>query len=225
MMLKKIQFITGIMLFILVLPLYSQSSPGTSSNAIDLYNIGRDLESREQLAEADNYYNMVVNICNDEISRNTANRNTYTALTWALLRQRKYREVTVFGEQGLRVYADEYRIMETLGEAYFHLYDYNNSLRYMQRYVNSLPNGERISIAYFYVGEIYRIQEKYYLADMAYSTAVRYQPGIALWWYRLGSAREITGYPQPAAEAYERALALSPDYQAARDGLTRVRNR
>jgi tetratricopeptide (TPR) repeat protein len=167
---------------------------------------------------------MVVNICNNDITRNAANRNTYTALTWALLRQRKYRDATVFGEQALRLYADEYRIMETLGEAYFHLYDYNNSLRYMQRYINSMPNGERISIAYFYVGEIYRIQEKYYLAEMAYSAAVRHQPGIALWWYRLGSARENTGYPQPAAEAYERALALSPDYQAARDGLTRVRS-
>jgi tetratricopeptide (TPR) repeat protein len=224
MIFHKIPFISAILFFIFVLPVYSQTgTPGT--NAIELYNTGRDLESRERLTEAEYYYTMVVNICNDEISRNIANRNTYTALTWTLLRQRKYRDVTVWGERGLRLYTNEYRIMETVGEAYFYLYDYENSLRYMQQYTNSLPTGDRASIAYFFVGEIYRIQEKFYLADMAYSTAVRLQPSIALWWYRLGSARENTGYPLPAAEAYERALALSPDYQAAREGLSRVRNR
>jgi tetratricopeptide (TPR) repeat protein len=209
-----------IVFFTLVPPIYAQSS-----SVIDLYNTGRDLESSGRLAEAEYYYNMVVNICNNDITRNTVNRSTYTALTWALLRQRKYTDVTTWGLRGLNLYADEYRIMETLGEAYFYLDDYANSLRYMQSYINSMPTGERVSIAYFFVGEIYRLQNKNYLADMAYSTAVRLQPALALWWYRLGNVRENIGDASPAATAYERALTLNPDYTAARTGLARVRNR
>ena len=190
---------------------------------IDIYNTGRELESRGNMQEAEVYYNQAARICNEEISQNNASRDTYTALTWTLLRQRKYSDVIVWGERGLRIYSDEYRILETMGEAYFYLEDYDSSLRQMQYYVNSLPRGDRVSVAYFFTGEIYRLQQKYFLADMAYSTAVRLQPEIALWWYRLGLVRENAGEPLPAAQAYERALRLTPGYQAAAEGLNRVR--
>ena len=207
------------------IPAFAQSSAFGSSkgNPMEIYNTGRNLESSGNMQEAEVYYQQAVKLCNDEISQNNAGRDTYTALTWTLLRQKKYSDVITWGERGLRQFADEYRILETMGEAFFHLDDYDSSLRNMQRYINSLPRGERVSIAYFYTGEIYRLQEKNFLADMAYSTAVRLQPGIALWWYRLGQVREQTGELQPAAEAYEQALKLSPGYQAAADGLARVR--
>ena len=211
-----------VLCLIIPLPVYAQS--GTiQGSAIEIYNIGRDMEGQGRNQEANAYYNEAIRICNDEISRNTANRDTYTALTWALQRQRNYRDVIVWGERGLRLFSDEYRIMQTMGEAYFYLDDYVNSLRFMQRYVNSQPRGDRVSVAYFFIGEIYRLEGKYRLADMAYSTAVRLQPGIALWWYRLGQSREYSQEAVPAADAYERALRLSPDYQAASDGLARVR--
>ena len=206
-------------------PLYPQSDPGTAQNlAIELFNTGRDLESQGQINEANSYYNEAIRICSDEISRNAANRDTYTALTWALQRQRNYREVIVWGERGIRLFSDEYRIMETMGEAYFYLDDYDNSLRFMQDYVNFEPRGDRVSVAYFFIAEIYRLEEKYHLADMAYSTAVRIQPRIALWWYRLGLVREYLGEKVYATDAYEQALRLNPDYQAASEGLTRLRS-
>jgi tetratricopeptide (TPR) repeat protein len=110
-----------------------------------------------------------------------------------------------------------------MGEAYFYLDDYDNSLRLMQRYVNFLPQGDRASVAYFFIGEIYRLQKKYRHADIAMTTAVRLEPGIALWWYRLGAVRESAGDGGPAATAYEQALKLNPNYQQARDGLNRLR--
>ena len=219
---KVMQFI--LVFFTFTLPVYSQSSQGAMQGpVINIYNIGRDLENRGRIQEANTYYNEVIRICSNEISQNAANRDSYTAFTWALLRQRNYGDVIIWGERGLRLYIDEYRILETIGEAYFYLDDYENSLRFMQRYVNSQPTGERVSVAYFFIGEIYRLEEKYHLADMAYTTAVRLQPAIALWWYRLGLAREHLGEPIPAADAYERALRLSPDYQAASEGLARIR--
>jgi cytochrome c-type biogenesis protein CcmH/NrfG len=93
----------------------------------------------------------------------------------------------------------------------------------MQRYVNALPQGDRASVAYFFIGEIYRLSGKWRHADIAYTTAVRLEPGSALWWYRLGSVRESAGENAFAVEAYERALTLNPNYREASEALTRAR--
>jgi cytochrome c-type biogenesis protein CcmH/NrfG len=80
-----------------------------------------------------------------------------------------------------------------------------------------------VSVAYFFIGEIFRVQQKFRSADIAYTTAVRLEPGLALWWYRLGSVRESVGDYTPAIEAYERALRINPNYREATDGLARSR--
>jgi cytochrome c-type biogenesis protein CcmH/NrfG len=56
---------------------------------------------------------------------------------------------------------------------------------------------------------------------VAYSTAVLHEPGLALWWYRLGSVREAAGDYSQAIEAYERAVKINPEYREAGDGLAR----
>jgi len=208
---------------LLICPAFAQNEAAPGSNALRTYHVGRDLESRGRTVEAELNYNETVRICNDEISRNAATGDTYTALTWTLQRQRKYQDVITWGERGLRLYADEYRIVQTMGEAYFYLDDYEQSIRFMQRYANAVPQGERISVAYFFIGEIYRLTRQFYHADIAYTTAVRHEPGSALWWYRLGSVREAVGDFLKAIEAYERAIRLNPNYREANDGLTRSR--
>jgi tetratricopeptide (TPR) repeat protein len=191
-------------------------------DALQNYRIGRDLEARNRPDEASVYYSEAVRICTDEISRNNANMDSYTVLTWALLRQRRYGEVISWGERALR-YANDYRIIETMGEAYFFINDYARALLSMQRYVNALPRGDRASTAYFFMGEIYRNQRKYLLADTAYTTAVALEGRMVLWWFRLGSVRESAGDFAPAIEAYEKALSLNPNYKEATESLERVR--
>ncbi|MDR2630759.1 MAG: tetratricopeptide repeat protein [Spirochaetaceae bacterium] len=191
--------------------------------ALQNYRIGRDLEAGSRMEEAERYYAEAVRICMDEISGNTATMDTYTALTWTLRRQRKFAEVINWGEQALRINANEYRIIETMGEAYFYLDDYPRSLNFMQRYVNSLPHGEQAPMAYFFIGEIFRLQRKFRHADIAYTTALQLAPGMSLWWYRLGLVREASGDYIPAIQAYEQALRLNPDYPEASEGLERVR--
>jgi tetratricopeptide (TPR) repeat protein len=185
------------------------------------YRIGRDLEARGQTDEAARYYTDAVRICLDEINQNATNMDSYTVLTWTLQRQRRYAEVISWGDRGLRINGNDYRIIETMGEAYFYLDRFEDSLRFMQRYVNSAPQGERSSVAYFFIGEIFRLQQKFFKADIAYTTACRLDPGSALWWFRLGSVRESAGDLSPAAEAYQRALRLNPNYREAREGLER----
>jgi tetratricopeptide (TPR) repeat protein len=223
----------GLFCLLLILPpapAFSQTpgsgpagSGGTPLTAVQNYRTGRELEGRNRLAEAEAYYNEAIRICQNEVSRNAATRDTYTVITWTLQRQRKYADVITWGDRGLRVFLDEYRIMETMGEAYFYLNDYDRSLSFMQRYANALPQGERISVAYFFIGEIFRLRGQYRHADIAYTTAVRLEPGLALWWYRLATVRDSAGDKNPAIEAYERALRLNPGYQEASAGLARVR--
>ena len=221
-------------LFSLILPVlllirlnaFAQTPGGITAEtqrAMQSYRTGRDLESRSRMSEAENYYSEAVRICNNEISRNTANRDTYTALAWTLQRQRNYADVISWGERGLRIYADEYRIVEIMGEAYFYLNDFDLSLRFMQRYINAEPQGERTSVAYFFIGEIYRYRSRFRHADIAYSAAVRLEPNVALWWYRLGSVREAVGDYSQAVDAYGRAIRINTYYPEATEGYARSR--
>jgi tetratricopeptide (TPR) repeat protein len=223
----------GIVLFGMVFllsarPVFPQTGQDSRQNsarpdALRSYRIGRDLEAQSRPDEANQYYNEAVRICLDEINQNSTNMDSYTVLTWTLQRQQKYAEVISWGERGLRINGNDYRITETMGEAYFYLNRFEDSLRSMQRYVNSVPQGERTPVAYFFIGEIFRLQRKFFKADIAYTTAVRLDPGSALWWYRLGSVRESVGDLDPAIEAYQRALRLNPNYREAREGLERSR--
>jgi len=190
-------------------------------DALEKYRNGRIFEDRGRASEAEASYREAVQICLDEISNKTATMDTYVVLTWTLQRQKKYNEVISRAREALKISADS-RIHEIMGEAFFYLDDYNSSLSYMKLYVGRLPSGERVSTAYFFIGEIYRLQKKFHYADIAYTTAVSMEPNFALWWYRLGLAREGAGEKRYAAEAYRRSIKLNPNYDPAIEGLSRV---
>ena len=161
--------------------------------------------------------------CMDEISSNTATSESYVILTWILARQERYSEVIQWGERGLRANTD-YRLIETMGEAYFYLKDYERALSFMQRYVNAVPQGSATATAYFFVGEIYHLTRRFFHADIAYTTAVKLNPNNSSWWYRLGLSREGAGERVHAIKAYEQAVKLNPRNQQAHDALERVRH-
>jgi tetratricopeptide (TPR) repeat protein len=192
-------------------------------DALAQYRAGRTAESNGQIVEAGNNYDRAVRICIDEINANRATTDTYTVLCWTLQRQKKYKDVITWGQKALKIKENEWRIIETMGEAYFYLNEYKNSLTYLQRYVSAQPQGTYAPNAYFFIGEIYRIERKFRYADIAYTTAVQLQSQIALWWYRLGLARENAGDLEPALQAYERSQKLDPSYARTNEALTRTR--
>jgi tetratricopeptide (TPR) repeat protein len=222
--------ICGFFFIILLVTFQAEAQTGSGGtgtqvvSALQSFRQGRDLESRNRMNEANTYYNEAIRLCLEEISRNTASRETYTVITWTMQRQNRYADVISWGERGLRIFPDEFRIVETMGEAFFYLNDYERSLSYMQRYVNALPQGERVSVAYFFKGEIYRLTQRYHHADIAYTTAIRFEPNLALWWFRLASVRELVGDRNQAIEAYQQALRLNPNHGEARNGLTRLQS-
>jgi tetratricopeptide (TPR) repeat protein len=208
---------------ILALTAFPLAAQNARPDALAAYNTGRDLEARGRTVEAETNYREAVRICNDEISSGIANADTYAVLTWTLQRQRKYGEVISTGERALRL-GNDLRVVETMGEAYFYIGNYAASLRQMERYVNALPQGGRASVAYFFIGEIFRLQGKNLSADIAYTTAIHVEGGnVALWWYRLGEVREASKDYQAAIEAYEAALKITPNYRQANEGLQRSR--
>jgi tetratricopeptide (TPR) repeat protein len=197
---------------------FSQTRPDAMSN----FRAGRDMEAQGRKDEAENYYREAVRICLHEINEKTATIETYVALVATLNRQQKYADTITWGEQGLKM-RNDYRIVETMGEAYFFLGNYKASLKAMQAYTNALPEGEHTATAYFFIGEIFRIQKKYRHADIAYTTAVKLQPELTLWWYRLGSVRESAGETASARAAYEQALKINPNNADAVRALERTR--
>jgi tetratricopeptide (TPR) repeat protein len=213
-----------VLIISLAVPIFAQNTDAALS-ALQNYRTGRSQESAGNMADANRYYNEAVRICMDEINRNNGSSESYTVLTWSLQRQKKYTEVISWGERGLNYYADEYRLFEIMGEAYFYLDNYSKSLQYMQHYIGAFPQGDSVATAYFFMGDILRLQGKYNSADIAYTTALQLNPGVALWWYRLGVAREAAGDYANAVTAYERALRINPNYSEARAGAERSRQK
>ena len=197
---------------------FAQEKP----DALKLYRHGRDLEAAGRVEDAKVSYGEAIEVCKLELTENPKNIEASTIYGWALVRTARYQEAVGVCVEALKVSPDA-RIVETLAESYFYLSNYKESLKYMEKYVDAAPRGERVSTAYFFMGEIYRLSKQFNRADIAYSAAVHLEPSISLWWFRLGGARENVGDKKGAQDAYQRAIKLRPDYKEATDGLNRVR--
>lgn len=206
------------------------NSQGTSSvsgtrekpDALKIYRNGFQLDNVGRTADAKAAYEQAIGVCKQDLAANPKSMDAYTVYGWSLFRLGRYREGSDICNEALKI-ASDYRIIETLGECYFYLANYKESLKNMEKYIDGAPRGDRISTAYFFVGEIYRLTKLYNRAEIAYSAAVYLEPGISLWWYRLGAMRETVGEREGAATAYQRALKLKPAYKEALDGFNRVR--
>ncbi len=215
----KRRFFVSVFIFAALLVLSAQDKP----DALKLYRNARDLESAGRGADASAMYLESIEVCKADLLANPKNMDAYTIYGWALNRLQKYQESVTLCLEALKITAD-HRITETLAESYFYLGNYKDALRHMEKYIDAAPKGERISTAYFFVAEIYRLSKMLNKAEFAYSAAVNLEPGLSLWWYRLGTVRETLGEKQTAQQAYERALKLRPDYKEATEGLSRVRS-
>ncbi|TYT76674.1 tetratricopeptide repeat protein [Treponema phagedenis] len=193
----------------------------TQPDALKYYRNGRSMDSAGRRDDAQKAYSQAIAICRQELQANPKNMDSYTVYTWSLFRQGRYADTVIICNQALKI-ANDVRIIETLGEAQFFLGDYKESLRQMEKYIDMAPCGERISIAYFYVGEIYRLTKRFQKSDIAYSAAVHHEPSNPLWWYRLGITRENAGEKKAALEAYQRAVRLKGDYKEAAEGIRRL---
>lgn len=203
----------------------AQAAAPARADALLLHRKGRDLEAAGKKAEALAAYKESVAVCDKELAGDPTRMDAYTVKCWSLFRLDRFKEVIDVGNAGLKVKFDA-RIVEVMGEAYFHLGDDASAVRYLQRYIDNVGEfGERVPTAYFYLGESFLRQKKLDHADIAYSLAVYREPGIARWWFRYASLVESLGQMAKAYELYSKALKLSPGMAEALAGQARVKAR
>jgi tetratricopeptide (TPR) repeat protein len=181
-------------------------------------------QSRDALVEykAGNFSG-AIQICRSEIEENQFNLESHVVMCWSLLKLNRYEEALKYGRDGRALSRYDSRISEILGECYYFQGMNNEALQYFQEYVSLAPEGQRIELVYYYMGEIYIRQGKFRHADIALTTAVHWAPENAPWWVRLAYTRESAGEYLNAVTAYEKALSLNPQLTDAQRGLDRTR--
>ena len=181
-------------------------------------------QRRDALVEYRNgNYDRSVQICRDEIEENANNLEAHVVICWSLIRLNRFEEAMRYARAGRSINRIDVRITEILGEINYYQGRNNEALQYFQEYANAAPEGQRIDVVYYFMGEIFIRQGKFRHADIALSTAVHRQPGNAEWWARLAYTRENAGDLNSAVEAYERALSLNSRLADAQRGLERIR--
>jgi len=168
-------------------------------------------------------FELAVQICLEELVENPNNMESLVVISWSLIRLNRYEEALRYARRGRSLNRYDARITEVLGEIAFYQGRNNEALQFFQEYVSLNPEGQRIDMVYYFMGEIYIRQGRFRHADIALSTAVHWMPGNASWWARLAYARENAGDLLQAVSAYERALSLNSQLTDARRGLERVR--
>jgi tetratricopeptide (TPR) repeat protein len=168
-------------------------------------------------------YERAVEICKGEIAQNPGNLESHVVICWSLLRLNRFQEALGYARLGRNISRYDSRIIEILGEISYYEGRNAEALQYFQEYISMVPEGPRIDLVYYFLGEIYIRLGRYRHADIALSTAVHWMPGNALWWTRLAYARENARDLAEAVGAYERALALDSQLPDARRGLDRAR--
>ncbi len=183
------------------------SAQSSKAGSLKLYLDGRYEESR-QAALA-------------EIAANSGDIESYVVICWDLLALKRWADAENYGLKAYELKQDP-RITEALAEAAYQMGHNDTALKDFQNYVSVTQEGSRVGLAYYYMGEIYLRMARYAHADIAFSTALQYNPESASWWARLGWAREKAGDVQSALSAYNSALSIDPRLEDALLGRDRT---
>ena len=188
-------------------PLFSQ----TKQDALLLFKQGK--------------YTEAIKVCEAEIKILPANLDSYVVLTWALLADGQYQKTYDMTVKGRQIASADPRLIATQAEACFNLGKNKEALRLFEDYISYAPNGVKIPLSYYFMGEIYLRMAKYKHADIAFSTAVTLYAVNSFWWARLGYVREQTQDYRYSLEAYNKALKLNKNLIDAQKGRARVLRR
>ena len=187
-------------------PLAAQDKP----DALELYRANR-------FAEA-------ITVCKQELAISPGSIDSHVVMGWSYLRLQQYQDALDIGQKAVTLSPNDPRVIQIIGEAQVFLGKTSDALPNLEQYVALRPNGDRVARVYWLMGECYIRLKEYQNADIAVSTAVYYEQNNALWWARLGWARELANDLKGAADAYSRALKLDPglaDAQRGKDSVDR----
>lgn len=195
----------------------------TYQAASQLYQRGRQLQMVGKEAEAKKVFTSSLSAVEKALQSDPSNIDLVSLQCWNLFRLDRHKEVVTIAQKALQSVKD-FRIMETLAESLYFLDRSEEALQYFANYVElAPPTDDRMSSAYYYVGECYMRLKKYEHADIAFSTAVSMERNMYYWWYRLGAVKELLSQYKRAYESFGKALELNSGFAPAREGRTRVK--
>jgi tetratricopeptide (TPR) repeat protein len=199
--------------------LYAQNQDGGTARVVGNPDANVDALAEYRMGN----YQAAVAICQNEIDRDPANIESHVVIGWSFLKLGRYQEARTYAQKGRQLSYYDARLVEILGEACYFQGQNAEALKFFEEYISLAPDGPRIDVVYYYIGEIYIRQGRFRHADISLSTALHYVPLNAGWWTRLGYARERAGELTEAVKAYEKALGFDAQLADARRGLERVR--
>ena len=186
----------------------AQLSAQDKPDALELYRANRFVES--------------VKVCLQELAVSPNNIDSYVVMGWSYLRLQQYSDAMTAGQKASALNPNDPRVIQILGEADVFLGKIDDALKSLEQYVVLRPGGDRIGRVYWLMGECYILLKEFQNADIAISTAVYYEQNNAVWWARLGYARELGNSLKWASDAYSRALKLDPGLGDAQRGKDSV---
>ncbi|MGA2640437.1 MAG: tetratricopeptide repeat protein [Spirochaetia bacterium] len=185
-------------------PLFAQDKP----DALELYRANK-------FAEA-------IKVTQQELAVSPNNIDSYVVMGWSYLRLQQYPEALAAAQKAVALNPNDPRVIQIIGECDVYLGKTEDALKNLQEYVALRPGGDRIGRVYWLMGECYIRLKEFQNADIAISTAVYYEQNNAVWWARLGYARELANDLKWASDAYGRALKLDPNLGDAQHGKESV---
>jgi tetratricopeptide (TPR) repeat protein len=163
-----------------------------------------------------------IKVCQQELAISPGNIDSHVVMGWSYLRLQQYQAALDTGQKATEISPNDPRVIQIIGEADVFLGRINDALKNLEEYVALRPNGDRIARVYWLMGECYIRLKELQNADIAISTAVYYEQNNALWWSRLGYARELANDLKWASDAYGHALRLDPGLADAQRGKDSV---
>ena len=97
-------------------------------------------------------FDRAIQICLNEIEQMPRNMDSYTVLGWSYLKKGDYQNALDAGNRALQVSRHDARIIEIVAEANYYLGKNLESLKYFEEYTVIAPTGDRIELAYFFMG-------------------------------------------------------------------------
>lgn len=193
------------------------AQPSGSSISVPSGMTGSDLLRMSQ--EGKN--NEVALLAPEILKKNPQDMDAYIGFAWSLNSLKEYQKARDTAQAGYLKSKDP-RLAQAMGEALYNLGENATALAYFQEYLSKFPEGSKAAVSFYLCGELYIRMGKYNHADIAFSSALQYNPSNARWWTRLGWVREKTSRYLLALKAYEQAVSLNPNLQDAQSGKTRM---
>lgn len=194
---------------------FSQALP--SSIAAPYGMTGSDLLRMSQEGK----HNEVALLAPEVLRKNPQDLDAYIAYAWSMNALKEYTKARDIAQGGYAKFNDP-RLAQALGEALYYLGENAAALSNFQEYLAKFPEGNKVASTYYLCGELFVRMGKFNHADIAFSTALQYNPSNARWWERLGWVREKTLRYLAALKAYEQAISLNPSLQDAQSGRMRM---